>query len=776
MALAHSLGFPRIGRDRELKKALEAYWTGKTDQDALLQTGRDLRARHWQLQADAGIQLLPVGDFAWYDQVLTHSMTVGAVPPRFATEAAPTLDTLFQMARGVSQGGKETFACEMTKWFDTNYHYLVPEFSRDQAFSLQWTQLFDEVAEAHALGHAVKPVVLGPLSYLWLGKVKGEEFDKLELLERLLPVYVQIFHRLAEQGVEWVQIDEPALVLDLPADWKAAYESVYNLLQRAPLKKLVATYFGGLEDNLGLACNLPVDGLHVDLVRAPEQLPLILDRLPTYKVLSLGVVNGRNIWSCDLSAALALLEQASERWGERLWVSTSCSLLHSPVDLQREDQLDEELLAWLAFATQKVSEVSLLARALNEPQAAQVRAALATSDAIQQARRQSARIHDPAVAQRLAAVKPQDSQRASAYPQREWLQQQTLKLPAWPTTTIGSFPQTGEIRASRQAYKQGRLAEADYVSAMREEIALVVREQETLGLDVLVHGEAERNDMVEYFGEQLNGYAFSRFGWVQSYGSRCVKPPIIFGDISRPTPMTVEWTRYAQSLTSKPMKGMLTGPVTMLMWSFPREDVSRELSARQLALAIRDEVVDLEAAGIGIIQIDEPAFREGLPLRAAAQPAYLDWAASAFRLSASGVQDATQIHTHMCYSEFNHILASIAAMDADVITIETSRSDMELLEAFSDFAYPNAIGPGVYDIHSPRVPQVAEMVRLLRKAARVVPAERLWVNPDCGLKTRGWPETRAALAAMVEATQQLRAETATAPSHSASTRRAQPVE
>lgn len=776
MALAHSLGFPRIGRDRELKKALEAYWTGKTYQDALLQTGRDLRARHWQLQANAGIELLPVGDFAWYDQVLTHSLTVGAVPPRFATEAAPTLDTLFQMARGVSQGGKETFACEMTKWFDTNYHYLVPEFSRDQAFSLQWTQLFDEVAEAHALGHAVKPVVLGPLSYLWLGKVKGEEFDKLELLERLLPVYVQIFHRLAEQGVEWVQIDEPALVLDLPADWKAAYESVYNLLQRAPLKKLVATYFGGLEDNLGLACNLPVDGLHVDLVRAPEQLPLILDRLPTYKVLSLGVVNGRNIWRCDLSAALALLEQASERWAERLWVSTSCSLLHSPVDLQLEDQLDEELLTWLAFATQKVSEVSLLARALNEPQAAQVRAALATSDAIQQARRQSARIHDPAVAQRLAAVKPQDSQRASAYPQREWLQQQTLKLPAWPTTTIGSFPQTGEIRASRQAYKQGRLAEADYVSAMREEIALVVREQETLGLDVLVHGEAERNDMVEYFGEQLNGYAFSRFGWVQSYGSRCVKPPIIFGDISRPTPMTVEWTRYAQSLTSKPMKGMLTGPVTMLMWSFPREDVSRELSARQLALAIRDEVVDLEAAGIGIIQIDEPAFREGLPLRAAAQPAYLDWAASAFRLSASGVQDATQIHTHMCYSEFNHILDSIAAMDADVITIETSRSDMELLEAFSEFAYPNAIGPGVYDIHSPRVPQIAEMVRLLRKAARVVPAERLWVNPDCGLKTRGWPETRAALAAMVEATRQLRTETATAPSHSASTRRAQPVE
>lgn len=776
MALAHTLGFPRIGRDRELKKALEAYWAGKIDQDALLQAGRDLRAQHWQLQADAGLDLLPVGDFAWYDQVLTHSLTVGAVPPRFATDAAPTLDTLFQMARGVSQGGKETFASEMTKWFDTNYHYLVPEFSPDQSFSLQWTQLFDEVAEAQALGHAVKPVVLGPLSYLWLGKSKGEDFDKLELLERLLPVYVQIFNRLAEQGVEWVQIDEPALVLDLPADWKAAYESAYNLLQRAPLKKLVATFFGGLEDNLGLACNLPVEGLHVDLVRAPEQLPLVLDRLPSYKVLSLGVVNGRNIWRCDLRAALGLLTQANERWAERLWVAPSCSLLHSPVDVQREDQLDEELLGWLAFATQKVGEVSLLAKALNTPEEAAVHSALAASDAIQQARRHSARIHDPAVAQRLAAVRAQDSQRGSAYPQREGLQQQTLGLPAWPTTTIGSFPQTAEIRASRQAFKQGRLTEADYVSAMREEIALVVREQETLGLDVLVHGEAERNDMVEYFGEQLSGYAFSRFGWVQSYGSRCVKPPIIFGDISRPKPMTVEWTRYAQSLTSKPMKGMLTGPVTMLMWSFPREDVSRELSARQLALAIRDEVVDLEAAGIGIIQIDEPAFREGLPLRAAAQAAYLDWAAAAFRLSASGVRDTTQIHTHMCYSEFNLILDSIAAMDADVITIETSRSDMELLAAFSDYAYPNAIGPGVYDIHSPRVPQVAEMLRLLRKAARVVPAERLWVNPDCGLKTRGWPETRAALAAMVAATQQLRAETAATPSHSASTRRAQPVE
>lgn len=758
MALAHNLGFPRIGRDRELKKALEAFWTGDIWQEDLLQTGRELRARHWQLQSEAGLSLLPVGDFAWYDQVLTHSLMVGAVPERFTTDAAPELDTLFHMARGVSRSGRQTFACEMTKWFDTNYHYLVPEFTRGQNFSLQWTQLFEEVEEAIALGHRVKPVVLGPLTYLWLGKTKGEVFDKLELLEALLPVYVDIFNRLADQGVEWVQIDEPALVLDLPADWKAAYESVYNRLQYAPLKKLLTSYFGGLDDNLGLACSLPVDGLHVDLVRAPEQLPYVLDRLPTYKVLSLGVVNGRNIWRCDLNATLDILRQAQERWGERLWVAPSCSLLHSPVDLQREDRLDDELRSWLAFATQKVGEVALLARALDSPENEDVRLALTESAAVQLARQSSRRIHDPSVGQRLTQVTSQHSQRTAPYAIRAAVQQQRLVLPAWPTTTIGSFPQTSAIRASRQAFKQGRIDREQYTADMRAEIAHVIHEQEALGLDVLVHGEAERNDMVEYFGEQLAGYAFSRFGWVQSYGSRCVKPPIIYGDISRPAPMTVEWARYAQSLTDKPVKGMLTGPVTMLMWSFPREDVSRELSARQLALAIRDEVVDLERTGIAIIQIDEPAFREGLPLRAAEQSRYLQWAAEVFRLSASGVADTTQIHTHMCYSEFNGILDSIADMDADVITIETSRSDMELLEAFSGYAYPNAIGPGVYDIHSPRIPEVAEVLRLLRKAARVIPVERLWVNPDCGLKTRGWPETQAALAAMVEAARQLREE------------------
>ncbi|MFY1050910.1 5-methyltetrahydropteroyltriglutamate--homocysteine S-methyltransferase [Ectopseudomonas khazarica] len=765
MALSHSLGFPRIGRDRELKKALETHWKGELDEAGLRAVGQRLRAEHWQLQKDAGIDLLPVGDFAWYDQVLGHSLAFGVIPERFRPAAGkPTLDTLFAMARGAVAstngccGGAH--AQELTKWFDTNYHYLVPEFSADQAFALSWEQLFEEVAEAHALGHSVKPVLIGPLTYLWLGKAKGDEFDKLELLERLLPVYGEIFQRLAEQGVEWVQIDEPILVLDLPQDWKNAFERAYNLIQREPCRKLIATYFGGLEDNLGLAANLPVDGLHIDLVRAPDQYPTILDRLPAYKVLSLGVVNGRNVWRCDLEKALDVLRHAHERLGERLWVAPSCSLLHCPVDLAREDLLDAELKGWLAFAVQKCEEVALLGKALEAPQDAGVQAALAASREVQAARAASTRIHKPEVQARLAATRPRHAQRQSPFAERIGKQRERLRLPVLPTTTIGSFPQTAAIRLARQSFRQGKLSLADYTEAMHSEIRHAVQVQERLGLDVLVHGEAERNDMVEYFAEQLDGYAFTRFGWVQSYGSRCVKPAVIVGDLSRPRAMTLEWIQYAQSLTDKVMKGMLTGPVTMLMWSFAREDVPREVQARQLALAIRDEVVDLEAAGIKVIQIDEAAFREGLPLRQAAWQGYLDWATEAFRLSASGVRDETQIHTHMCYSEFNDVIDSIAAMDADVITIETSRSDMELLAAFERFAYPNEIGPGVYDIHSPRVPDSAEMAALLRKAARRILLERLWVNPDCGLKTRGWPETEAALVNMVAAARQLRAELA----------------
>lgn len=770
MALAHTLGFPRIGADRELKKALEAYWKGDLTAAALQAVGRELRARHWQLQKDAGIDLLSVGDFAWYDQVLSHTLTLGAVPPRFQNtldaQAKPTLDTLFAMARGATAAccgadhGQAQYAQELTKWFDTNYHYLVPEFSADQRFTLSWEQLFEEVDEAHALGHRVKPVLIGPLTYLWLGKAKGEGFDKLDLLERLLPVYGEILNRLKAQGVEWVQIDEPILTLDLPQAWKSAFERAYHILQYSPLKKLVATYFSGLEDNLGLAVSLPVDGLHIDAVRAPEQLGQVLDRLPTYKILSVGLVNGRNVWRCELEQALAQLQPAQERFGDNLWVSTSCSLLHSPVDLEREDRLDPELKSWLAFAVQKCGEVAVLRDALNDPQAPGVQHALADSRDVHARRAASTRIHKAEVQARLAAIGPQDSQRRSPFAQRIEQQRARLNLPAFPTTTIGSFPQTPAIRLARQAYKQGKLSANDYQDAMHTEIRHAVQIQERLGLDVLVHGEAERNDMVEYFAEQLDGYAFTRFGWVQSYGSRCVKPAIIYGDISRPQAMTVDWIRYAQSLTDKVMKGMLTGPVTMLMWSFPREDVSRQVQAQQLALALRDEVLDLEKAGIKIVQIDEAAFREGLPLRRGQWQQYLDWAVQAFRLSASGVADETQIHTHMCYSEFNDVIKAIAAMDADVITIETSRSDMELLEAFEAFEYPNDIGPGVYDIHSPRVPDTVEMVALMSKAVKRIAADRLWVNPDCGLKTRAWPETEAALVNMVAAARQLRSQLA----------------
>ncbi|CAI8957983.1 5-methyltetrahydropteroyltriglutamate--homocysteine S-methyltransferase [Pseudomonas sp. fls2-241-R2A-110] len=770
MALAHTLGFPRIGADRELKKALESYWKGDLDQDALNSVGRQLRASHWQLQKDAGIDLLPVGDFAWYDQVLTHSLTFGVIPERFDSakdaQGLPTLDTLFAMARGAtaaccgSEHGTAQYAQELTKWFDTNYHYLVPEFSADQQFKLSWEQLFDEVDEAKALGHNVKPVIIGPLTYLWLGKAKGNDFDKLELLERLLPVYNEILGRLAAQGVEWVQIDEPILTLDLPQAWKNAFERAYHILQYSPLKKLVATYFSGLEDNLGLAVGLPVQGLHIDAVRAPDQLGQVLDRLPTYKILSVGLVNGRNVWRCELEQVLSQLQFAQERFGDNLWVSSSCSLLHSPVDLEREDKLDPELKSWLAFAVQKCGEIAVLRDALNDPQSPKVQAALAQSRAIAASRAESPRIHKADVQARLNAIGAADSQRQSPFAKRITQQQARLQLPAFPTTTIGSFPQTGSIRLARQAFKQGKLSANDYTDAMHSEIRHAVQIQERLGLDVLVHGEAERNDMVEYFAEQLDGYLFTRFGWVQSYGSRCVKPAIIYGDLSRPNAMTVDWITYAQSLTDKVMKGMLTGPVTMLMWSFPREDVSRKIQAQQLALALRDEVVDLEAAGIKIVQIDEAAFREGLPLRRAQWQEYLDWAVEAFRLSASGVRDETQIHTHMCYSEFNDVIEAIAAMDADVITIETSRSDMELLEAFEAFDYPNDIGPGVYDIHSPRVPDTAEMVKLMSKAVKRIPAERLWVNPDCGLKTRAWPETEAALVNMVAAARQLRSQLA----------------
>ncbi|WP_300272600.1 5-methyltetrahydropteroyltriglutamate--homocysteine S-methyltransferase [Halomonas sp.] len=762
MTLAHVSGYPRIGADRELKHAVEAYWRGELDREGLEAVGRQLRARHWDAQREAGLDLVTVGDFAFYDQVLDLSVTLGAVPPRFAAEAEVAagevdLDTAFRMARGRAPSGAPAAACEMTKYFDTNYHYLVPELHADQVFRLASTRLFDQVGEALAAGHPVKVTLLGPLTWLWLGKEKGEvPFDRLSLLDALLPVYGELLARLAAQGVAWVQLDEPALVQELPPAWRQAYEAAYSVLARAPVKLLLASYFGGLGDNLGLAASLPTDGLHVDAVRAPGELEAVLDRLPAYKVLSVGAIDGRNVWRADLALWRERLAAARLRLGERLWIAPSCSLLHVPVDLARETELDPELKRWLAFARQKLDETVTLARLLDGRATAADHERLADATAALQARRDSPRLHRPEVADRLAGVEPTDQERASPYPRRALAQRRALDLPLFPTTTIGSFPQTDAIRAARRAYRAGELDRDAYEARMEEEIAHAVARQEALGLDMPVHGEAERNDMVEYFGERLDGYAFTRFGWVQSYGSRCVKPPVIVGDVSRPGPMTVRWSAYAQSLTERPMKGMLTGPVTLLQWAFVRDDQPRETTCRQIALALRDEVADLEAAGIRAIQIDEPALREGLPLRRSEWAGYLDWAVACFRLASSGVGDATQIHTHMCYAEFNDIIEAIAALDADVITIETSRSDMELLDAFRDFAYPNEIGPGVYDIHSPNVPEVEAMVALIEKAAERIPAERLWVNPDCGLKTRRWEEVEPALANMVEAAQRLR--------------------
>lgn len=752
----HTLGFPRIGLKRELKKAQESYWAGKINQQQLIETGRELRARHWQQQHDAGVDLLPVGDFAWYDQVLTTSLLVGNVPPRHANQdGSIDLDTLFRIARGRAPTGEPAAAAEMTKWFNTNYHYIVPEFQQGQEFSVSWTQLFDEVDEALALGHKVKPVLIGPVTYLWLGKVKGVAFDRLSLLEKLLPVYQQVLEKLAAKGIEWVQIDEPALVLDLPPEWQAAYSTAYAALE-GKTKLLLTTYFDSIGHHLDLIKSLPVQGLHIDLVAGKDDLQKVNKALPAEWLLSLGLINGRNVWRADLSEKR---EKAKTLLGKRqIWIGTSCSLLHSPIDLNDETSLDKEVKSWFAFALQKCEELALLTAALNNDNAENF-AKLEAYSAPIRARKTSTRVNNAAVSARLAAIKVGDVERNSAYVERAKQQRARFNLPLWPTTTIGSFPQTTDIRTLRLDFKKGNVDIPSYRTSISEHIKQAIREQELLDIDVLVHGEAERNDMVEYFGEHFDGYVFTQNGWVQSYGSRCVKPPVIIGDISRPEAITVEWAKYAQSLTEKPVKGMLTGPVTILCWSFPREDVSRETIAKQIALALRDEVDDLQKAGIGIIQIDEPALREGLPLRRDEWQDYLKWAVDAFKLSAAIAEDNTQIHTHMCYCEFNDIMDSIAALDADVITIETSRSDMELLESFEHFDYPNEIGPGVYDIHSPNVPSVEWIVALLRKASDRIAVERLWVNPDCGLKTRGWAETRQALANMVAAAKQLRSET-----------------
>mgnify|MGYP000846056826 FL=1 len=768
-----TLGTPRIGPRRELKTALENYWSGKLSEADLQKTAAVLRAANWARQKAMGITVIPSNDFTFYDHVLDTSIMVGAIPDIYGwTGGAVSLATTFAMARGCQGSGEPACATgehasataqgvpaqEMTKWFDTNYHYMVPELVADQRFKLSSLKALEEYREAKALGYDTRPVLLGPVTFLKLSKSKDPALNPLSLLTKLVPVYLDILRRLHEEGAQWVQLDEPALVLDLDDAARAAFRDAYAQIAQAlpDLKIMLTTYFGDLGDNLDTALLLPVAGLHVDLVRAPGQIYEIVTRAPDDLVLSLGVIDGRNIWRADLSEILDRIEPIVEQRGvDRVQVAPSCSLLHVPIDLALETALDPDLKSWLSFAVQKMGELSTLGGALSGGRPS-VKAELDASAKAAKARRSSPKVHNPAVTGRTAAITREMTKRTSGFSTRAALQHKRLGLPAFPTTTIGSFPQTAEVRKARAAYAKHIISEGEYNEFLREETARTVRWQETIGLDVLVHGEFERNDMVQYFGEQLSGFAFTKEGWVQSYGSRCVRPPILFGDVSRPQSMTVNWWTYAQSLTNKPMKGMLTGPVTILNWSFVRDDVPRSTACRQIALAIRDEVFDLERAGARLIQIDEAALREGLPLRRSQWKSYLDWAVECFRLSSSGVKDETQIHTHMCYSEFNDIIDAIAAMDADVISIETSRSKMELLDAFKTYRYPNEIGPGVYDIHSPRVPSVEEMTTLLKLARERLSDGQLWVNPDCGLKTRGWKEVEGALVNMVEAARQIR--------------------
>lgn len=769
MLLTNNLGYPRVGAFRELKKASEAYWAKKISADELLQAGLQIREGNWKTQQEAGIDLIPSNDFSFYDQVLDLSLTVGAIPERYNSllskvDRQYNLDLYFAMARGFQEGGVDVTAMEMTKWFDTNYHYIVPEFVKDQEFKLTSEKFLNEFNEAKGLGIETKPVIIGPITYLLLGKEKESGFNRIDLIDRLLPVYEEILNKLAAAGAQYIQIDEPYLGLDIEESTRELYGKVFEKLNAAAsgAKLIVTTYFEALSNNEETALNLPVHALHLDLVRGEHQLDSVLSRIPSELTLSLGVVEGRNIWKNDYEQSLVKIQQAVDALGkDRVWVGPSSSLLHVPFDLDNEtneESLPKEVKNWLAFAKQKLGEIKDLAVLAEGEVDAATKQRFEANKAAAESRRTSPLIHRPEVKSRVGNITDEDAKRTSTFAARKTAQQAKFNLPAFATTTIGSFPQTKDVRKWRADLKKGNISQEEYDKEIAEETERTIRLQEGFDIDVLVHGEFERNDMVEYFGEQLEGYAFTKNGWVQSYGSRCVKPPIIYGDVYRPNDMTVRWSSYAQSLTNRPVKGMLTGPVTILQWSFVRNDQPRSTTTYQIALAILDEVQALETAGIKIIQIDEPAIREGLPLRKADQQEYLNWAVRAFRVSSSNVEDDTQIHTHMCYSEFNDIIQNIAAMDADVITIETSRSQMELLDAFADFKYPNDIGPGVYDIHSPRVPSTEEMVDLLRKAKAVVPAEQLWVNPDCGLKTRAWPETKAALESMVDAAKILRAD------------------
>lgn len=753
----HILGFPRIGKNREFKKALESYWNSEISEQELQNIGKDIRKNNWEIQKDSGLDYITVGDFSWYDHILDTSALLGVVPSRFKEKIDTiNLDSLFLMARGQSSNSNNISACDMTKWFNTNYHYIVPEFNDDQNFTISTNTLFEHINEAQEQGYHVKPVLVGPLTYLWLGKVSHPNFDKLTLIKNIIPAYNQIFKKLKEKNIEWVQIDEPILTLDLSPAWINSFSETYQKLNFNNLKILLATYFGSIEDKIEQINRLPIHGLHVDLCSNPEQIESIINQYSADKVLSVGVINGRNIWKSDLFKIESNLKYLKNLFGENLWISASCSLLHSPVDLDSEHNIDPEIKNWLAFAKQKIQEITLVAKILSNSEDKNTNTFIIENFKSTQSRLNSNKVHNSEVQKNINLINENYFKRKSDYKERAQIQKNKYNLPLFPTTTIGSFPQTKEIRGLRKKLKDKKIDLNLYNEEIKKNILDCIQRQEKLDIDVLVHGEAERNDMVEFFGELLEGFIFTSNGWVQSYGSRCVKPPVIYGDVYRKKPLTLEWTSYAQSLTERPVKGMLTGPVTIISWSFVRDDQPIKETAKQIALALREETIDLEKAGIKFIQIDEPAFREALPLKKKDWKNYFDWAIPCFKIASCGISDETQIHTHMCYSEFNDIISYIAELDADVITIECSRSNMELLSAFENYCYPNEIGPGIYDIHSPNIPDTDLMVNNLKKALNFISKDKLWINPDCGLKTRNWPEVEYALKNMVLAAKELR--------------------
>ncbi|WP_343183570.1 5-methyltetrahydropteroyltriglutamate--homocysteine S-methyltransferase [Buchnera aphidicola] len=749
--LNHILGFPRIGIDRELKYAQENYWNNKISKKKLLKIGKKIRIKNLLTQKKMGLNYLSVGDFSWYDHVLNTTMMLGNIPKRFLNNVKKiNIDTLFHVARGVSHNRESTFPSEMTKWFNTNYHYIVPEFNEYSTFNFSWNQLFLEIDEALLIKKKVKPIILGPMSYLWLGKTTSKNFDRLKLLPKILNVYKYILNYLYEKKIKWIQIDEPILSLNLSQSWKKKFIYSYNFLKGCS-NKLLTTYFGNVSHNLDIINSIPIEGLHIDLISGKYDLLTFNKNLSNQILLSLGIINGRNIWKSDLLKYFNLINNF-KKFRKNIWIGTSCSLLHIPIDINKESQLNKKLKSCFSFAIQKCYELFLLSHSLNTGNKSLIK------KWILPLYYKNSLLNFNHKNKKNLFVEKKNYFRKNNYNIRFKKQKNKLNLPIFPITTIGSFPQTKELRKLRLKFKNNIIDKKKYELKIFSIIKKNIKEQEKLNIDVLVHGEPERNDMVEYFGENLNGFLFTNNGWVQSYGSRCVKPPIIVSDVSRIKPITLKWIKYAQSLTKKPVKGMLTGPVTIFLWSFSREDISDLTIVNQISLALKDEINDLEKNNINIIQIDEPALREGLPLNDYEKQEYLNWAVNSFKLSISEVKDTTQIHTHMCYCEFHDIIKSISELDVDVITIENSRSNENLLMYFKNFNYNNSIGPGFYDIHSPNIPSKNTIFRLMKKSLKYISPEKLWINPDCGLKTRTWKEVRQSLYNLVRATHKLRLE------------------